>query len=370
MQSLVPLLAPDLRLAVIGCGALGSELCRLLAEAGQPRVLVVDPDRLEAHNLDLSRLFQQAARHGTVLGKHKADLVVQHAARSAGGANWHALNAEVADVGLADLRACDILISCTDSTLARLETAFAARLLALPMLDGGIRAQAGLPEFGQQGRVAWFPPSAQAACQLCALSEARRAELLAYALSPSLGCAAPAEFSPMSGTPAIVEAVAAAMLRRLTLELNQSGQPGANSASSAQIVSTAPEPGQTIRLSQSPGCPWHDFADPTTLVSLAAKQPFSTFFASIPADSFLEFPWPICMRALCRQCGAESYPLRRTAYTRRRAHCLHCMAAGTLEPLDTVNALWQGHPLADRTPEQLGQPASQLYPLRSFVRLK
>ncbi len=361
-----------LRLAVVGCGALGSELCRRLAEAGQRNVLVIDPDRLEPRNLALSRLFQQAERapkqRGGALGKSKAQLVVRYAADLHGDSGWRAFEAEIADVGLADLRACDVLLCCADSTLARVETAFAARSLGLPMLDGAIRSHAGSAEsFEQQGRVTWFAPAADAACSLCALGESRRAELLAYALSPSLGCVAPPRFEPMSGTPAIVEAVAEAMLDLLAA---RAGAGFDISTSSARIVSLESDSPQVIELNRSAQCPWHQFGDPAALVHVAPGRSFASSFAELPADSLLEFPWPICLRALCRACGQPSRPLRRTAYMRRRNHCPHCVAAGTLEPLECIDRIWFHHPLSERTPAELGLPVHQLYRLRPFLRLQ
>ncbi len=48
----------ELRLAIVGAGALGSEVCRLLAENSFTNVLVIDPDQLEARNVQLSSLHQ------------------------------------------------------------------------------------------------------------------------------------------------------------------------------------------------------------------------------------------------------------------------------------------------------------------------
>ena len=74
-------------------------------------------------------------------------------------------------------------MSCTDNALVRAEVAYAARALEIPMIDAGVygSAKAG-------GRVAHYPAGDQAACYLCALGEARRAELLSYGWSASLGC--------------------------------------------------------------------------------------------------------------------------------------------------------------------------------------
>ena len=361
-----------LRLAVVGCGALGSELCRRLAELKHPQVLVIDPDRLEERNLALSVLFQHveryAKRRGGALGQSKAGLAVRYASDLQAGAAWRAFEAELADVGLAELRACDVLLCCADSTLARVETAFAARSLGLPMLDGGIRSHVPFAETAaQQGRVTWFAPSPDAACSLCGLGESRRAEILAYALSPSLGCVAPLRFEPMSGSPAIVEAVAEAMLELLAAHTDAAIQP---SASSARIVGLDGEFPQVIELTRSAGCPWHRLGDPATLVQVAPDRSFALSLAELRADSLLELTWPICLRALCRACGRACEPLRRTAYTRRRARCPHCAAAGTLEPLESIDRIWFSHPLAGRTPRELGLPVRQLYRQRPYLRLR
>lgn len=55
------------RVAVVGCGALGAAIARLLAEAGLGRFILVDPDSLLPHNtsrhaLGQSYLFQNKAQ--------------------------------------------------------------------------------------------------------------------------------------------------------------------------------------------------------------------------------------------------------------------------------------------------------------------
>lgn len=343
-----------LRLAVVGAGALGSELCRLLATQGHQRVIVVDPDVLEPRNVSLSLLFQQAVTRGPGLGRSKAALVVEHARPLP----WQSFQCEIADLGLDILRSVDVLLSCTDSTLSRLETTLAARMLGLPLLDGGLKSQ-GVP----QGRVTWFDPAPSAGCSLCRLPEYRRAEILSYALSASLGCTAPPDFPSMSGTLPVAAAVAQAMLHLLAEQSGASGH-----TSFARILDLAAQSSETIALPLGADCPWHSFMEPSSLARLVPGETFGQAMLRLQGSA-LDLPWPVCTRARCLACLAESAPMRRTAYTRRRAVCPHCSAAGTLEPLQTLETIFAGHPLAACTPASFGLTDDELYQPRSLLQV-
>ena len=153
-------------------------------------VAVIDPDRLEERTVPLSRLYSTALKEQgpDLLRSLKAEVVASHLrayypARS-GHLLWAAYPVEVADVSWQHLRSLDVLISCTDNALARLETTFVARCLGLPLLDGGV-----FGEGVEGGRVSYFSAHSDAACYLCGLSEERRAELLTEASAVSLPCA-------------------------------------------------------------------------------------------------------------------------------------------------------------------------------------
>lgn len=349
-----PLSAPALRLALVGAGALGSELCCLLAAAGYRDVLVIDPDVLEPRNIPLSRLFQQAVTRGPALGRPKAVLAAEHA----GPLGWESCQVEIADLGLGKFRSFDVLLSCTDSTLARLETTLAARTLGLPMLDGGLQSH-GVPE----GRVTWFDAAPAAACALCGLPEHRRAELLSYALSPSLGCTAPSDHPRMSGTLPVAAAVARAMLSLLEEQCRAPGR-----TSFARILKLRSHTTETVSLTPGADCPWHALPPPSSLAELLPGDTFAEALQHSKACAF-DLPWPVCLRARCLGCLAESAPMRRNAFTRRRAVCPHCGAAGTLEPLQTLETVYSGHALAACTPAALGLPANQLYQPRPLLQM-
>ena len=337
------------RLALIGVGSLGSEVCRLLLAKRYRSVLLIDPDMVCARNLPLSRLFQQAGPRG--LGRPKVEVLCEIAA--AHGLAWQALPVEVADVGLGRLAACDVLLSCTDSTLARVETALAARMLRLPMLDAGVQSD-GVAE----GRVTWFAASDEAACTLCGLSSARRAELLLYALSPSLGCAAPALTTPMTGAFSAVEATAQHMVELLE------GPVPARSSSLRLFASEGEWRQKHIELTRSVECPWHSFPAAEEMVTMPQDTPLRQFLGP---DEVLELPWPICLRARCSNCRLLCEPMRRTAAVRRIVACPHCGQTGTLEVLADVHSISARDTEADRTPGQLGLPAGHLYHRRQTI---
>lgn len=337
---------PGLRLAIVGAGAVGSELCRLLLLAGQKHVLLLDPDTPEPRNFALSALFRESPCGA---GTPKVKIVQQAAMER--GLRWDAVVAEIADVGWLDLQNSDVLICCADSVLARVETAFAARSLRLPMVDAAVHS-AGLPG----GRVACFPAFAESACYLCGLAAHRRAEVLAYARSNSLGCGDPLHFPPMSGTPTAVHAVAQAVLGVLTHLVP--------AQSYALRLGDTPE---EILLSPSPDCPWHDLPDPAALRPLPFDEPIAGAFTK--PDQALDLAWPICLRAQCRNCGALCAPRQRAAIVRRKVFCAQCgQGPGTLEPLDCLSTLLPGDVQASRTPRQLGLPSRHLYYVRSAMK--
>ncbi len=340
---------PDaLRLAVIGVGALGSALCRILMEEGHGRVLLIDPDELEERNVGLSALFGEAALLGDGAGVAKVDVVRRMAARR--GLAWDAVEAEIADVGWMQLRGCDLLVCCADSVLARVETAGVARSLGLPMLEGGV-ASDGQP----RGRVAYFPAAREQACYACGLSEHRLAEVLAYALSGSLGCVAGPDFRAMTGALAVLREVAGEMYGQIGAMLG-------SDCGQAFALRLDVEAGlrERVTLSRSAGCPWHELPGVEDLSTLQDDEPIAD---ALDDGGSVELLWPVCLRAWCLACGLTVEPCRRTALVRRRGVCGRC--GGKLEPLESVGSLragdWTGDWAATRTPRQLGLPERHLY---------
>src|SRR5579863_5568980 len=159
----------DLRAIVVGAGALGNEVVKALGLLGAGYVLVIDPDQVEPSDLTRSLFF----RDDDCVGRNKAAAIVQAAQHRFADTRFAALESEIADVGYGHLLEADILFSCVDSDLARLEIAYVAITNELAVCDAGL----GTPNYSH-GRVSWFPTGG--ACFGCKLTPRKRRELLSF----------------------------------------------------------------------------------------------------------------------------------------------------------------------------------------------
>ncbi|WP_419805299.1 ThiF family adenylyltransferase [Terriglobus sp.] len=352
------------RLCVVGTGALGSALLGQLREQRFASVLLVDPDAVEERNLVLSPLLRRAVDHLETSAsqksgarQNKAELLAV-AAQELDGLRWRSASCEIADAGWADLREVDLLCCCTDSVLSRVETAWIARALGKPMLDGAVVGQeiAG-------GRVTIFPPAEAAACFLCGLAESRRAAVLGYAASTSLGCQAPESVPAMAAALATLNAVAAEMLRQILdwQQLASEVSLASKVSHSTRLALGADDAWQTesFELSRSATCPWHD-APSAMLEELAWEEPLATVLRDGARELVLN--WPVCTEAVCEACGVRTRPMQRVAQVRRSP----CAACGCFQqqPLRAIFRVRHGDPYSGCSPRQLGMPARHLYWMR------
>lgn len=122
----------QLRIAVIGCGRSGSVLADMLAGAGSQRLVLIDPDLLEEHNLGemagvlseqvglakVEALAEHLRRHGST------DLELQHLAEPL----W-------SPAALRAAKGCDVLCVAADHDAARLTAAIFSTLYHKVLLD-------------------------------------------------------------------------------------------------------------------------------------------------------------------------------------------------------------------------------------------
>ena len=274
--------------------------------------------------------------------------------------SWSSFAQEIADVGLCLLANVDLILSCTDNALARVETTRVARVLGVPMIDGGVMAK-GIAS----GRSAWFATDRKAACYFCGISEVRRAEILTYAASASLGCRASAEVSTMTGSSRTVWETAAAMLS--LIQQWQRGMISVERSFAVRLQSDIAMEWSSLHLNLpwSATCPWHD-EEREKWRSIPEDRPIREAFAA--SELRIQLPWPQCLAARCRLCDTRSQPLRRVAWVRRKAVCVGCGARGSCEPIEVIDTLASTDARADLTPQQLGLPKQHLYLFRrSFV---
>jgi len=122
------------QVAVIGCGGLGGYVVEELARLGVGRLIVVDPDVFEEHNLN-----RQLLASPLDLGRRKVEVVVERVAR---------VNPAVSVIAVPDafatanghhlLRGALVVVDGLDSIAVRLELADVCRELGIPLVHGAI----------------------------------------------------------------------------------------------------------------------------------------------------------------------------------------------------------------------------------------
>lgn len=341
-------------LVIVGSGALGAQIC--LEFIGHLHHLIgsvtlIDPDVLEEQNVPSSDAWRVLVTHFSqqVIGNYKADILASYCRDLAPHIKWSAITFEIADVGWKVLQSADIIITCTDSVVSRMEATYAARMLGKPMLDAGVMGQDLVG-----GRVAWYAPHTAAACYGCGLIPATRSAVLEYMASTSLSCSTLPLVEAMGSSPegaTSVTLVARLLMQQLPYLVN------ANQSCAVRVSESGTE---TVSLSTSPGCPWHHRPK---LVSLHDDAPIR---AALAQDEVLLLPWPIALTAICDTCGTQQDTPTRVAKLRKEARCSHC-GASTLQPERIVDRIVFDDKVAEHTPLQIGLPAGNVFPARKRI---
>ncbi len=122
----------SLRYAIIGLGRTGSRLALDLARLGVERLTLIDPDRIEPHNVG-EMLGISAADHGRLkVEALAATLATQKPTHTAIVAVPTSITRRRALHAVQD---CDVLISCVDHDSARLAATAIAMVFCKPLLD-------------------------------------------------------------------------------------------------------------------------------------------------------------------------------------------------------------------------------------------
>ena len=128
-----------LKVGIVGLGSVGCIVAEAIARIGVTQVTLIDPDRVEKHNLD--RLL-----YGTAIdvGKLKVDLAAQVMRRNATAEKIQitalpfSVHDETAYKAALD---SDILFSCVDRPVARDVLNYIAQAHLIPVIDGGIAVE-------------------------------------------------------------------------------------------------------------------------------------------------------------------------------------------------------------------------------------
>jgi hypothetical protein len=343
---------------VAGAGALGNEVVRILGLLGVAKVLVVDPDVVEASNLPRSFFFWGEE----AVGKAKVSGLVEALTPHFPATQWVGLECEIADVGFGRIAESDILFSCVDSDLARLEIAYISTKLNISVIDAGL----GSKNYSH-GRISYFP-GAKGACYGCMLSPGKRRELLQYwqATVRPCGAAGLLDEREFPSTPTMASAVAA-----MQVEFGLRSFFGERPATFGEPPSTAIEsrswevrlhPQASMTEFWSPvseSCPFHDWGEQRMFRSPDPEVTIQELLAGANADDLL-LDWPICTKAECLSCQHEWSPMLRLARMRLGARCPVCGSGNVLE-VETTRSVGRDSPFVHFRPSALGLPLDHLY---------
>ena len=128
-----------LRVGVVGVGSVGSLIAEALARIGIGKMVLIDPDRIETHNLD--RLLYAGAED---VGKLKVDFVAKNVKRNA---TAEAIEVETHASAVQHRKAyraaldCDLLFSAVDRPLPKDLVNRIAYTHCIPVISGGVRIE-------------------------------------------------------------------------------------------------------------------------------------------------------------------------------------------------------------------------------------
>ncbi len=265
---------------VIGVGALGNEVARLLALCGVGRLVLCDPDAVAESNLSRCALFRPRD-----VGRPKVHAAADALADLAPGVVVDARPLPLRrGVGLAELRDADVILGCLDSRSARLQLAGRCNLVRAGWID------AGTHPWGGEVRPYLDPDGPCYGCGLTAgergTADAPWSCLDADAASP-VGAAAPAT-AVVGGWQALV---AVRVLFGLPVAAEVVAIDGARGAA------------VPVTAARSADCPLHHPAGPTRRLPLTHGNTVGELLAALPAGAE-PLAWePVMYSAGCPRCG-------------------------------------------------------------------
>lgn len=128
-----------LKIGIVGLGSVGCIVAEAIARMGVAQVTLIDPDKVEEHNLD--RLL-----YGTVedIGKLKVELAARAMRRNATAESIRITTLPVSlhhNTAYETALDCDVIFSCVDRPVPRDVLNYIAQAHLIPVIDGGIAVE-------------------------------------------------------------------------------------------------------------------------------------------------------------------------------------------------------------------------------------
>lgn len=350
---------------VVGAGALGNEVIKNLALIGVGRLLVVDRDRIESSNLTRSVLFcVPAIVEHIASGTPKAVLAARRAMELNPDVDAGSHVGEVGDLGTGLLRQADIVFSCLDNEMARLELGWACNRLDKPLVDGGL----GLIN-PASGMVSLFP-GADGPCYACRKGAERRRTLIQELQGREDPCGVKERLQRQADavptTPTMASIVGAFQVEAGVRQLFRDPDGESSRIGVSHRITVHPHVQlDTLQFERSPNCPLHQSESVIRDVRERIDRSSHDWTAAqvlaetAACGGFLSFDWPMTARAACHACGHAWEPLMRRARFRRE----RCPGCGSTDIAETevLTGVHSASAWADRSLAALGLPAGHIH---------
>jgi molybdopterin/thiamine biosynthesis adenylyltransferase len=339
---------------VVGAGALGNEILKNLALLGFRNVLIVDLDNIELSNLSRTVLYSDAD-----IGKSKAAAAAGAFQRMAPDARVHGINANIISaVGLGVFLWADVVLGGLDNREARLWINRAAWKTKRPWVDGAIE--------GVNGVARVFLPG-KPACYECTLG-ATDWELLERRMSCNLLTREDVEGGKVATTPTTSSIIAGIQVQEAVKQLH--GMP--TLAGKGFVFEGLHHTSYVVEYSENPDCQSHySVEEIIPLAEHGAAMRLHDLWERACRDLgskqvTLEFSRDVIQRLSCPTCGeVETLYM---ALGRLRFEEGKCAKDGAMRRVDTIHNYTGGEEYGDRTLDQLGLPAFDLFTARSPER--
>lgn len=270
----------DSQVIIVGMGALGNEVARILTMAGVGKFILYDHDVVEESNLSRTFLFRE--RH---IGKLKVEAAEEI---------LYDINPEIniqtcpykfsQGLGLATIRDSSLVISCLDSKSSRMWLSARCNMVKAPMVDGGTHPWGGevRPYLNQNG-----------ACYGCGMSLKERSVMdmsqscLNNMEDETVGSAIPS--TALVGS--WMGNIAVRFLMNLPVTQN--------------IISIDGIKGTTsmIEMKKTDECPFHTYIENVVKVNVGSKNTLGELRKVIPNGSIPIATEAFQKRFECSKCG-------------------------------------------------------------------
>ena len=355
-----------LRVLVAGAGALGNEVIKNLALIGVGHLGILDRDSIEASNLTRSVLFcTPEIETDMAKGTPKAELAARRAREINPDVRVAAHVCEAADFGSGALRQADVVFSCFDNEMARLELSWVCSRLNKPLVDGGL----GLIN-PSTGMVSLFPGS-EGPCYACRKGGERRRMLLQDLQGREDPCGVKErlqrEAAAIPTTPTMSSIVGALQVEAgIRHVLGRGEEAVAPHIGLSHRITLHPRMHvESSTFERSPNCPLHQTESLIRDVEQRRDRVSREWTAAQllhetgGGAAFLNFDWPMTAHALCRGCRHEWEPLTRRARFRGQ-RCPACDGDDLVET-EVLTGVGVDTSWASRSLTALGLPAGHIH---------